>query len=261
VKDVRSIKIEILMKTFGAFFKVNHENRLQSLEKENLNLNCYDIVNVDVSFENEYLFLIFKKIHPYLRERYDSFIRKLFELLDKVDDIEKTSSVSTQDEISVYKVMFKDESFTPSSYDQLSKITLLEHIDDIVSELIQDYKKNELNRNTEAFDKTFTHTELEQQLLLAIFHDIGKIFNLMKKFGINFNDKNHEERGVIFLDILYEGDFLTDNEKKGILRLRGNMKLIAEKKIGTRNTLKRFHKYDSRARVLELNRLIEGEKR
>ena len=138
-----------------------------------------------------------------------------------------------------------------SSFAKLSKVPLLDHIEDIVDLILLDDKKIDK-------EEWRTPTETEHLLLLALLHDIGKVLPLMQRYNISRNEMNHEKRSLVFVKMLAEGGNYGENINAQLKRVVANLEKIAE---GSSNaTVKRFLEYDEKSRVLEMEELLEKEK-
>lgn len=252
MKQNSALETEVLMRIYSDLSSCIYENRKIKKEK-NIDTSRYEIVKVEVEMNSEKLFKIYIKIHQYFVKGYLKFLDKLFEYLDSIDEIESIKSVTTKKELSIYQTKLPS-GFDTSSYARLSQITLLEHIDDIVTMIIDDYEKNRINNKLD----WFTLSEMQQLILLALTHDIGKIIPLMESLNIDKGQKNHEERSAVFMQMFLEGGEYSENLKKPLDRLLGNLVRISTD--NTNSMVSRFLEYDAASRIFELKKLNEREK-
>lgn len=247
-----NIKRDMIVKMYDDIFSLVHDMKV---EKKELS-GEHEIKTVDVDLNSDGLFSIYKKIYKFMNKSNIDLVDKLFKILDSVGELDSASSVTTTHEISVYKTVLKDEGVKESSFAKLSKITLLEHVEDIVDCLVSDYEKN--IPGCDDYKEWFSIAELRHLLLLAIAHDLGKIVELMKMFEISLGDKKHEERSMIFMEMVFEGGKYDEVATKTIQRLNADLLRIVVGKNDT-NSIIRFHGYDKQARIIELNRLAKTE--
>lgn len=258
-----NLKTEMLMKMYDDIFLLVMESR-EELTTREIDRSIYDVVSVEVELSSDGLFSIYEKIYKFFNEIHLEFINKLFSIIDSIPDIDLVSSVTNKHEISVYKTDFSEENFSETSYGKLSRITLLEHIEDIVDILMRKWELKESRKGVD--NEWLSEAEMRQLLFLALFHDIGKSPELMKKYEINMSDKQHEERGHIFMEVMVENivdDSWNKDFQNEMKRLLKNLKKLAEGKISgkeTNSTLKRFHLFDKEARMIELGRLTKKER-
>lgn len=251
VKDSLSIECYLMQQSDIMLLALNSKKKMEDED--------VIIKEIIVHFENKKIIKIYEKIWKYFNTSMLPFLELILEQIDSVTDIEKVSSVTSTEEISLYKTRLKDiVNAEENSYDKLSKISLLEHIEDIVDLLIEHFEKVHNQEGDIAHPdlKWFTETEMMNLLFLAITHDIGKILKLMEANGIARRDSTHEGRSVLFIEMFATEEDLTQEEEKSVDRLVKNLKKIESNSMdGT--TVARFINFDSKARVIELQRLAE----
>lgn len=248
MKTKNALRTEFLMRAFSSISQLIYERRRELEEQNEIDKSKYEVVEIEVEMRSEKLFNIYTKIYDYFEEGYLPFIDLFFKHIDFVENIEDIKSVTINKNHSLYKTKLGKD-FDKTSYARLSDISLVDHIEDIIDLLIEDYEQNK--RTSEM--KWFSLAEMQHLLLLSLVHDVGKITPLMESMHINFSNKNHEERSSVFMQVLLESCEYSNELKRQLKRLYDNLNRIAEGKVNS--TVERFIQYDSRARVLELDRL------
>lgn len=254
----RDANMELNMKFFSML--INHVSKRRKeldFEKYGENKKIKRKRTIKVPIKNNTLFRIYKEMCPFVQDSYLPFVDAIMKVLDDVDEIENAPSVTTREEASVMRVRFRTENFPESSFDKISKVTLVQHILDIVLLIIDKHNDN-INPNSGIkHDMTFSIAEVRQLLFLALTHDIGKLDNLTKKMKINFSDKNHEERSSIFFDMFIFDAKYGEHTMKQAKRVQENIKKMScnEKN----STIVRFNEFDALARVKELKEFSNGE--
>jgi len=139
---------------------------------------------------------LYEKFYHYFSGEYLEFVSSLFKIIDKVKDIEVIKSVTDIASISVYKSIVKKDNLPVTDYERLGRITLLEHVNDIVDFIIEDINDGRIGK-----EDMLTESEGQHLLLLALLHDIGKIMPLVSLYGISKSNGSHETRSRIILRI------------------------------------------------------------
>ena len=207
------------------------------------------VVNVDIRHQK--LFEVAQKAYVYIQYGMkQSFLDLIYEI-DSVDDVDEIPSVTPQNSKESYGTI-KVEGADSSSYEALSRVTLLEHIEDIVDLVIKAYESNE---------KDISASRAATMCMLAFLHDVGKILPLMKKRKYNYVSTTHEERSKMFFDDFFKEKKYGDIEMRFLERVRKVLDVLDGNKENANIDAKRFMEFDHMARTIELHRIIEEEQK
>jgi len=240
---------DMVIRIHDDLLSLAHERRI-AIKNESDSLEDYEIETIELNFKSTRLFSMYKKIYKYLQSHNLVLINQLFSILNDVVNLDDIPSVTSSFKVSHYNVYLSELGMPNTSFEKLSSISLIEHIEDIIDCLIEDYDKDESL-------EWLTKTEMQHLILLALYHDIGKISPLMSKYEISMS-LSHEEKGELFISMIMEGGDFSDTTIRSLKRILKDMNMFVQ---GTSNSsVARFESYDNRSRVIELNRLAAKEK-
>lgn len=243
IEPDRALKELILTKAYLAITNTIKDGR-EKYNREQKENKEYVVVERLLSVGSSKLFSIYETMFDDYGESLHEFFNDAFSRVDEVEGIEEVASVSGANKT--------DGKQSNISYGNTAKTTLLDHIQNIVDLIKQDYEAVD-----EYGNKRYPELTKQEYLhlnMLAFFHDLGKIDALMKKFKVGF-DYNHEWRSYFWVKRIYtyftvKHDKYDKYTRDNVERLLKNLKYIAQSKHN--KTIGRFLKYDEAARELEL---------
>ncbi|MHC3995650.1 hypothetical protein ACXWTF_12570 [Thiomicrolovo sp. ZZH C-3] len=206
--------------------------------------------DIEINLQSDELYDLFELVMEYADGYYDLLV-PLFEDMDRYD-VATAPSVSKRNK--------NDGKYKHGYYEVLYRVKLLEHIRSIINLMIEAY-----NSRREDGLKIESRNELALMMMVALFHDIGKMNKLMQALHIDLG-MHHELKSLEYIKHLsgkVEGYSMKQKPLSSIIAIVGHRVSEESARASGRQkepetfnpNIKLFEQFDELSRDIEVEKM------